>query len=330
MGQYNNNEILISFIIPTKNEEKNIQRCINSIQRQSFLNFKYEIIVIDNGSKDNTVELAIKENVIVYTLPNVNVAALRNYGAGKANGIYLAFVDADVELENEWLKYALLAIERKDVGIAGSSPKIPSCGVTWVEKAWNLQISCMPDQYYREWLPSMNMIIKKNIFFMVNGFNEDLIACEDVDFGYRVGRSFKIVNDKRISVIHYGEAKTILQFYRKEFWRGSSNYLGMALHGFKLKELVPIIMSIIVMVAFLCFIMSIVSVSKNYLKLGLFFVLVFPIVKATIISYRCRNFLYFFDLIIIWLIYSLARTASGFRELIHFLEIAVAKIYKII
>ena len=84
-----------SVIIPMKNEEKFIGPCLSSICNNNFPVGEYEIICIDNGSTDNTVEIAKSHTDKVYLLPGVSISALRNFGANKASGKFLAFVDAD-------------------------------------------------------------------------------------------------------------------------------------------------------------------------------------------------------------------------------------------
>lgn len=309
-----NDDIVISFIVPAKNEKLHIKRCIDSIKKQFHPGLKHEIILVDNGSSDSTVEIAINEGAIVYIVPDVNISTLRNYGAKYANGEYLAFIDADVELKEKWAINALPIIGLNEVGIAGSSPQIPEES-TWVEKTWHLQISCMPRRYDRDWLASMNMITKKKIFFEFNGFNESLNTCEDVDLGYRVSKKYRIVNDKGISAVHHGEAKTITELFKKEYWRGSSSFKGLFSHGIIKKEIVSILMPFATIIGFLIFTIGICWNDKALILLGLLFFSIFPITKSYIISKKCEKIVYSLPLLVIWTIYAIARSASAVGEI---------------
>ncbi len=71
----------VSIIIPMKNEEKDIGSCLKSILDNSFSREDYEIICVDNGSTDRTVELAEKYTPSVYSIPDKTISYLRNYGA---------------------------------------------------------------------------------------------------------------------------------------------------------------------------------------------------------------------------------------------------------
>lgn len=88
---------MLSIIIPTYNSSKYIIRCINSIISQS-TKLEYEIIVVNDGSTDNTEEVLsnIGDNrVICYHKKNGGVSIARNFGMEKSNGEYLTFIDSD-------------------------------------------------------------------------------------------------------------------------------------------------------------------------------------------------------------------------------------------
>lgn len=93
---------LVSAIIPAYNAEKTIEDCIKSIVNQTYNNI--EIIVINDGSKDNTMNILNKlsseiKNLCAYTIPNSGPSNARNWGINHANGVYIAFLDAD----DKWL-----------------------------------------------------------------------------------------------------------------------------------------------------------------------------------------------------------------------------------
>ena len=98
--------LLITAIILTKNEEKNIERCINSIK------WCNEIIVIDDSSFDKTTEIARKLDARVYLHPLKNFSDQRNFGLSKANGEWVLFVDAD-EVASDALAFEILSVIEK-------------------------------------------------------------------------------------------------------------------------------------------------------------------------------------------------------------------------
>ncbi len=91
---------LVSVIIPAYNAEKTLIRCLDSVSNQTYKNL--EIIVIDDGSKDLTLQLLqnysnehLNLNLQFYSIPNSGPASARNYGIAHASGEYIAFLDSD-------------------------------------------------------------------------------------------------------------------------------------------------------------------------------------------------------------------------------------------
>lgn len=226
-----------SVIIPAKNEEANISLCLDSIFSNCYPQERYEVIVVDNGSEDKTTILAESLGAHVANIPGVNISALRNYGAQVAQGRVLVFIDADCTVAGDWLEQASRYLERENIALFGSPPGIPQES-SWVQRTW-LLVRGKRGQEVRtvHWLESMNMFIPRSLFAEIGGFNEDLVTCEDVDISYRLAKLGKIVSDLRIVATHHGEARTIKAFFRKERWRGRSNYVGLFAHGLKLSEI---------------------------------------------------------------------------------------------
>jgi glycosyltransferase involved in cell wall biosynthesis len=94
---------MISVIVPSFNEEERIDGCLASLVKQTFPRDRYEIIVVDGGSRDNTRVIAEKyaDTVFIQTSPKVGGA--RNDGALKARGDILVTTDADTYLPPDWL-----------------------------------------------------------------------------------------------------------------------------------------------------------------------------------------------------------------------------------
>lgn len=124
---------ILSIIIPTYNCKYYLKECLNSIYNRYVNEDKYEIIVVDDGSTDNTMEM-LKEiqqdhhNMVVYQQPNQGQSVARNLGIEKACGRYIYFVDADDAIdekayvpEKEMLedKYDIIGIEVKRVDTNG-------------------------------------------------------------------------------------------------------------------------------------------------------------------------------------------------------------------
>lgn len=225
-----------SIIIPAKNEEKNIQNCLQSIAAVNYPKDKYEVLLIDNGSMDRTVDVAKSFGVTVSVQPELTISGLRNYGAKKAQGKILAFLDADCTVDANWLRAASLYLDDSEIVSFGSPAILPS-GATWVQKSWfnirrkNQQVEEV------EWHESANFFVQSEAFNAVSGFNEDLKTCEDYDLSLRLHPFGKLISDDRVIAVHHREPATISEFFHKECWRGQSNFSGLLRHGFHWHEL---------------------------------------------------------------------------------------------
>ncbi len=91
-----------SIIVPVYNVEKYIEKCLNSIFNQSFKD--YEVIVVNDGTKDNSMDIVNKFDVKVINQKNQGLSEARNSGVKAAHGDYLVFIDSDDYIEKDLLK----------------------------------------------------------------------------------------------------------------------------------------------------------------------------------------------------------------------------------
>ncbi len=94
---------MISVIVPTYNEESNIEECLKSLSNQSIPRSEYEIIVVDGNSKDRTREIAEKYADLVFIQTRKKVGGARNDGAEASKGDIIATTDADCIIPRDWL-----------------------------------------------------------------------------------------------------------------------------------------------------------------------------------------------------------------------------------
>lgn len=240
--------IQYSIIIPAKNEEASIGCCLDSIALVQWDKGAYEIIIVDNGSTDKTVEISRQKGATVYVKPELTISGLRNFGASQAHGEILAFLDADCSVTPDWLVAAARYLPDKNIVCFGSAPIIPE-NATWVQRAW------FPIRFKNlngadtDWLESMNMFVRREAFAAVRGFDDNLVTCEDYDLSLRLRNIGRLVTDARIVAVHHGEASSIRHFFRKELWRGTSNLHGLLHHGFSWQELPSIALPIAYLLA---------------------------------------------------------------------------------
>ena len=224
-----------SIIIPVLNNPKGLRRCIEALRGQGLA---FELIVVDNGSTDETCAVAELHADRVLICPKLTIGALRNQGAQVAKGQILVFTDSDQRPAEGWLASGLEALAREEsAGMVGARYHAPE-GSSWVAKTWDLQrrYSDVPGDI--GWLQGGNLFVKRAAFERVGGFRTDLVASEDVDLSFRVRNAgFRVICDPKIINYHDGDPQTLIDFFRKERWRGSSGWKAWATQGYPLSEL---------------------------------------------------------------------------------------------
>lgn len=176
--------MMVSFIVIAYNEERNIERTLRAILAQKDLS-DYEVVVVNDGSKDKTVEvvttLAAKHTAIriVDLQPNQGRGAARAAGVAAAKGRYFAFVDADIVLPEDWLARCLPYMKTHDAcgGIA-----VPDGDVAYVHRVLRLTPKVAP---HSTTVTGSNGLFKREVFDKVS-FNPKKKNGEDVDLGYQI------------------------------------------------------------------------------------------------------------------------------------------------
>lgn len=171
---------MISIIVPTLNEEASLIRLLWSLKKQTYLGL--EIILVDGGSKDNTVQIANRYNARTVVLNGRSEFPSRNFGASLAKGDILIFTSADAIFPDDLLEKVLKKFEEDSELIAVRGPGIPYDGplIGKIEyTAYNIfryVASIMPKPFKRFSGSTNFLAVRKEIFEKVGGFCDDINA----------------------------------------------------------------------------------------------------------------------------------------------------------
>ena len=188
----------ISIIIPTYNSESTIEETIASIQQQSFTD--YEIVVIDDGSKDRTVEVVTnltEPRLKLYTYENGGVATARNRGISHADGEFISFLDADDLWTPDKLESQIEALKRNpEAKVAYSWTSIidEEGKFLFSGPRFTFQGNVYPQLLQTNFLlNASNILIHRDVLEVVAGFNPQLAYTADWDFYLRLAANFEFV-----------------------------------------------------------------------------------------------------------------------------------------
>ena len=178
------NPIDLSIIIPVYNSEKYIAEAIESILKQN-INFSYEIVIIDDGSLDESLkEIRKYENmkeVKIISIKNQGVSYARNFGLGKALGKYIMFMDSDDKLEENSINILMNLIVNNNADITvGSFYKFNNQGnILYKNIIKNKTINNDEYEKYQIYGMPWGKVFKKELFndieFPVDYYYEDTI-----------------------------------------------------------------------------------------------------------------------------------------------------------
>ena len=178
----------VSIIVPAYNEEEKIDRCLKHIKNLKYPKENIEIIIVDDGSQDNTADIARKYGVSILRQQHLGCAIARNKGVEHAKGEIIAFIDADDVCKEEWLIESVPYLKDKQIGAVGCSHNLLNAEkndfviISHKEKCFRHIMS--PDR--TDHIGTSGCVIKKRVFLEVGGFNPEFSAAEDTELSHKI------------------------------------------------------------------------------------------------------------------------------------------------
>ncbi|MFH0897188.1 MAG: glycosyltransferase [Candidatus Bathyarchaeota archaeon] len=207
---------LVSVVITTRNEEKNIENCLRSVKDQTFKNI--ELIVVDNFSNDRTVEFAKKFTQKFYS-KGPERSTQRNCGAEISSGEYLLYLDADMIASPDLVEECVEKCEIDGFDALYIPERIVGEGF-WI-KVRNFERS-----FYNGTVIDAVRFIRKDLFERIGGFDESLTGPEDWDFDRRIRKIGQagIVN---VALYHNEGGFNMVKYLEKKkyYTSGIKNYV---------------------------------------------------------------------------------------------------------
>jgi len=205
---------MISIIIPTYNRAQFLEQAIQSVLAQDYF-FEgpqaelFELIVIDDGSTDNTREIidSFVDRVNYYFQENKGISVARNVGLSQTRGDYIAFLDSD----DLWKKEKI----RIQMNLMKNIPQAKAC---YTEEIWIRRgVRVNPKKKHRKYsgwifdrvlllclLSLSSTLFRREVFDEIGNFDEELPVCEDYDFGIRVAHRYPVYLIQRPLIIKRG------------------------------------------------------------------------------------------------------------------------------
>jgi GT2 family glycosyltransferase len=186
----------ITVIVPTLNRAHWLEECLASVLSQETREeFDFEVLVIDNGSTDDTAELLGKlaaENTRLRWLQELvrSESRARNAGIRESRGNWLAFLDDDELAEPDWLWNLLIAARTQQVKIVGGAVHLPQTAQQQLHP-WTREILAVTCQnrsgpYSPRTLPATgNVLVHWSVIEQIGGFDQAFTLGSDTEFFHR-------------------------------------------------------------------------------------------------------------------------------------------------
>jgi len=206
--------MIVSVVIPTYNEEEEIEECLKSLKNQSYK--KFEVIIVDDGSTDDTVKIVQKYKVKVLKQNHGGPGSARNLGAKFAKGEILIFIDADMHFEKDYFKNLIEPIIR-DENIIGTTHDYEIA--TNTENKWSHLWGKVRVSKEEAKNVKIFRAIRRNKFFELEGFDPKYGYADDQTFWFKHGIKPIIAKD---TTCYHKNPETLDGTYKQARWIGAS------------------------------------------------------------------------------------------------------------
>jgi lipopolysaccharide/colanic/teichoic acid biosynthesis glycosyltransferase len=218
-----------SVIVPAKDAAATINSCLSALLNQEGFQFEkdYEVILVDDGSADNTSEIAERFGVIVLRQENCGPAAARNNGVKKAQGNIILFTDSDCVPSVNWLKNMLDPfVDPEVMGVKGAYFCVEKNTIArFVQMEFEYKYQLMNTRERIDFIDTYSAAYRKNLFLENKGFEEafPVPSVEDQELSFRLARKgYKLVFNPEARVFHKHDISILEYIQRKAgigYWK---------------------------------------------------------------------------------------------------------------
>jgi GT2 family glycosyltransferase len=212
----------VSVIVPTYNSDVVIGSCLESLTNQK-IDGEYEVIVVDDGSTDDTKDAVADYDVTLLSQEHTGPAAARNLGAKNAVGGILLFTDADCTPEPDWIEKMCTPFTDNDVvgvqGVYKTRQKSPTARFVQYEIEERYEIMSKVGQI--DFIGSYSAAYRKDVFLAEGGFDEKfpIASGEDTDLSYRLSSKGLKMVFAQDAIVYHEHPSRITQYLKMKFYR---------------------------------------------------------------------------------------------------------------
>lgn len=223
----------VSVVVCAYNAADTLQDNLSSLERLTYPNF--EIIVVNDGSKDRTGEIARQHpRVNLVEVPNGGLSAARNIGLSHATGDIVAYTDADTRVDPDWLTFLVQPFLHSDVVGSGGPNVVPPDDppmAQCIARAPGGPTHVLLDDRIAEHVPGCNMAFRREALLAIRGFNPIYLrAGDDVDVCWRLQANGGQIGFAASALVWHHHRSTVKAYWRQQVGYGEGETWLMAHH----------------------------------------------------------------------------------------------------
>jgi glycosyltransferase involved in cell wall biosynthesis len=212
----------VSVVVPVRDGARSLPALLDSLAAQDLADERYEVIVVDNASRDGTAEVAAAHGAQVVNEPQPNRSRARNAGVAAAGADVIAFVDADCSAAPNWLS-TLLAARGQAPLVAGRVEMETRAAPNAIERFELLTRFDQEAGVGGGWAATANLLVEREAFEAIGGLDPTYRHIgEDVDFCLRAGRAGYPLGYCDAAVVYHEAEYELSPVLRRAFFHGYS------------------------------------------------------------------------------------------------------------
>lgn len=193
IGPESTHQLRVAIVVPVRNGEGTIARCVESLLAQTYARECTEVIVVDNGSDDATRAVVARYPVTLLHETALRTSyAARNRGVAHTNADVIAFIDADCAAHAEWLAHLLAPFSDGSVGAVTGAVDDAVPASLAEEFTARLKPFDPPPRRGLHSIVTANVAIRRSALVDLGCFDERLPTAGDVDLGWRLQRQLRL------------------------------------------------------------------------------------------------------------------------------------------
>lgn len=222
--------LLATVVVPVHNGETTLGRCLDALANQTIGAEQYEVIVVDDGSSDDSAAVAAGRGVQLFHQAHAGAGAARNRGARQAQADVLLFTDADCEPEADWIARMLSPLADPSViGVKGIyCTRQQSPVARFAQAEYEEKYDRMARAKQIDFVDTYSAAYRRDVFVAHGGFDPRFVLDEDQELSFRLARAGHRLVFAPDAVVYHLHPATVLSYARRKARLG---YWKIQVHG---------------------------------------------------------------------------------------------------